>query len=509
MKSIYEYFQNVLRENGAKIAVDDCVTAITFEELNQMAFVIGTALADKKEGTMNCPILVYMPKSYQAIVTFLGINYSGNFYVPIDMKQPDLRIQKIKQVTDADCVITLRNYADKLMSLGFDKNEIIVFEDALEGIEANYELIASVQEKVIDTDPLYVKFTSGSSGEPKGVVLNQRAVIDYIINFKQTIGMHSGQVSGCISPLHFDNSVHDVYGMFCCGSTMILMPDKCLMFPKELVDIVNEKKINVFWWATTAIVLLATSHVLEKHPIDHPIETVTNAGEVLQVKYYNQILPYFKGTKFYNIYGPTETAVTSSFYCIEREFKDYEAFPIGKPFPNTDIFLLDENNKKICDKEVVGEICIRGSSLAGGYYNNDEKTSLAFVQNPLNTHYPELIYRTGDLGKYNNLEELIFLGRKDSQIKHKGTRIELGEIETAVSNVDKVKENCVLYNHEKEKIVLIYSAEEELQRKVLLSEMLKHIPKNMLPDEIFYCDELPKNANGKIDRVKIKMQYCS
>ena len=507
MKSIYEYFGKILSENEDRIAIDDCTDKITFKELDQIAAIIGTAISEVNANQMNCPILVFMPKSYQAIATFLGINFSGNFYVPIDMKQPDLRIQRIKNVMEATYVVTLRSYVEKLQNLGFEKKEILVYEDIVDTVQSDRKRIELIQKKVIDTDPLYVKFTSGSSGEPKGVVLNQRAVIDYIIYFQKTIGMDNTQISGCISPLHFDNSVHDVYGMFCCGSTIVLMPDKCMMFPKELVDVINEKRINVLWWPTTAIVLLATSHILEKQNINHPINIVTNAGEVLQTKYYNQILPYFKNTKFYNIYGPTETAVTSSVYLIDREFSDNEVFPIGKPFPNTDIFLLDENRNKVVETDAIGEICIRGSSLAGGYYNNSEKTSQAFVQNPLNPYYPELIYLTGDLGKYDSEGELIFIGRKDFQIKHKGARIELGEIETAATSVEMVKECCVIYNQEKEKIVLFYSSVEEIPRKILLSGMLKQIPKNMLPEEIFYFEELPKNANGKIDRVKLKTDY--
>lgn len=509
MKSIYEYFATVLSENKNKVAVDDCKENITFGELNEIAGKVGTAIINICDSQMNCPVLVYMPKSCQAISVFLGVVFSGNFYVPLDMKQPDLRIQRIKNVMGAKCIITLQEYKEKLLELGFEKEEILTYEDVLELGHANLELIKTIQERVIDTDPLYVKFTSGSSGEPKGVVLSHRAVIDYIIYFKKIIGMDNTQVSGCISPLHFDNSVHDVYGMFCCGSTLILMPEKCMMFPAELIEVINEKNINVLWWPTTAIVLLATSRILEKKVINHNIDLVTNAGEVLQVKYYNQILPYFQNTKFYNIYGPTETAVTSSVYLIDRKFDDNESFPIGKPFPNTDIFLLTEDKKKVADIDAIGEICIRGSSLAGGYYNNAEKTGQAFVQNPLNPYYPELIYLTGDLGKYNAEGELLFIGRKDFQIKHKGARIELGEIEAAASGVEMVNECCVIYNQEEEKIVLFYSAENEIPKKILLSGMLKQIPKNMLPEEVYYYEQLPKNANGKIDRVKLKADYFS
>ena len=167
--------------------------------------------------------------------------------------------------------------------------------------------------------------------------------------------------------------------------------------------------------------------------------------------------------------------------------------------------MLDENDKLVTDKNILGELCIRGSSLAHGYYNNPEKTNAAFTQNPLNNAYPEKIYRTGDIVYYNEYGELMYKGRKDFQIKHQGYRIELGEIETAVLAIDGIFNACVLYDDENKNIVLIYEGNIE-QREILLA-LRDKLPKYMLPSKFIKLSEMPLNINGKIDRVKLRKLF--
>jgi non-ribosomal peptide synthetase component F len=162
------------------------------------------------------------------------------------------------------------------------------------------------------------------------------------------------------------------------------------------------------------------------------------------------------------MYGPTETTVDSSYYVVEREIPDEESVPIGFPCRNSDVLILNERNE-LANVNEMGELCVRGSSLALGYYNNPEKTAQAFVQNPLNKHYPELIYRTGDVVYLNELGEIIYLCRKDNQIQHLGYRIELGEIEVAVLGMDMLDNACVLYNNDKKEIVLFFSCDEKIE----------------------------------------------
>ena len=202
-----------------------------------------------------------------------------------------------------------------------------------------------------------------------------------------------------------------------------------------------------------------------------------------------------------NLYGPTEITDACTYYIVDREFTDEEPLPIGKAMPNTDILVLNDKNEPVAGEES-GELCVRGTSLSMGYYNNPEKTREAFVQNPLNPYVSELIYRTGDIVKYNEYGELIYLSRKDFQIKHMGHRIELGEIETAVSSLEEISLCCCLYDERRQKIVLFIEGELE---KAYINEKISHlVPEYMLPNKLITLEQMPINANGKIDRVKLK-----
>ena len=230
------------------------------------------------------------------------------------------------------------------------------------------------------------------------------------------------------------------------------------------------------------------------------------AGEVMPNKQLNVWRKYMPNALFSNLYGPTEITVDCLYYIVDRKFEDDEPLPIGKPCSNSDVMILNDNNEFVKDNEI-GEICVRGISLSMGYYNNPEKTREVFIQNPLNKSYPELIYRTGDLGYYNHYKEIMYVGRKDFQIKHNGYRIELGEIETAVSSIDEINNLCVLYNYSAKQIVLFYTGNKELDLKYIRTKLLSKIPKYALPTQIFYLEEMPLTANGKINRQRLHKEY--
>ena len=179
--------------------------------------------------------------------------------------------------------------------------------------------------------------------------------------------------------------------------------------------------------------------------------------------------------------------------------------PIGRPFPNTGILLLNEDGKEVTQGEK-GEICIRGTAVTMGYYRQPEKTAGSFVQNPLNKDYPEIIYKTGDLGYYNDRGELMFASRKDYQIKHMGHRIELGEIEGSVNCMEKIAGGCCIYDEEKKKIVLFYAG--EVQPAEVLAFLKERLPRYMVPGVLRQVDRLPLTLNGKVDRMKLKEMYA-
>lgn len=229
------------------------------------------------------------------------------------------------------------------------------------------------------------------------------------------------------------------------------------------------------------------------------------AGEVFPTAKFNYWRTHLPDALFVNLYGPTEITVDCVYHIIERDLRDDEPIPIGKPLKNTSILVLDENDALVTEEGQEGELCVRGSSLALGYYNNPEKTSSVFVQNPLNTSYPETIYRTGDIVVWNKYGELVFKGRKDTLIKHSGYRIELGEIEHIVVNVLNLVPNCcALYDINRKRIVLICESNSPLHEKEFRQKLGKVLPRYMIPSVYKYIPEMPRNTNGKIDRQFLK-----
>ena len=335
---------------------------------------------------------------------------------------------------------------------------------------------------------------------PKGVTISNRGVIDYIEWIVETFPIDENSVIGMQSAFHFDNSVFDMYTAFYTGAKTMIIPEILFMYPEKLMDYMTENKISVIFWVPTVMISVANGGVLENADLS-ALKLILFAGEVMPNTQLNIWRKYLPECMYVNMYGPTEATDIATYYIVDREFSDDEPLPIGIPMSNTDILVLNDEDKLVTDDEV-GELCVRGTSLAMGYYNNPEKTRSAFVQNPLNKAVPEIIYRTGDLVRYNEYREIIYISRKDFQIKHLGHRIELGEIETAISSLEEVTLNCCLYDEKNQRIVLFVDA--QVDRDYIKERIEKLVPEYMIPGKVIYLENMPINANGKIDRIKLK-----
>lgn len=494
-KSVIEYLQRTASRFPKKTAVQDSKDKICFDELLKAAHQISVALRTLKLNRK--PIGVYIHKGCKAVEAFAGINMSGNFYVPLDVKSPDSRILSILEVLDSSVVITDREHAEKLASIC--KKTVLIIEDLL--LEMSDEIGEEdvMTDMQIDTDPVYSIFTSGSTGTPKGVVISHRGVIDYIDWAIDTFKIDETSVIGNQAPFYFDNSTLDIYLMYATGATLNIIPEENFMFPAKLIDYLNEYQISFIFWVPFALINVANFNIFEnKKP--HYLKDVFFAGEVMPNKHLNYWRKYLPDCRYVNLYGPTEITVDCTYYIVERNFEDNDPLPIGYACRNSDILILVNGVREAAVNEQ-GELCVRGSSLALGYYNDWEKTKKAFIQNPLNLHYPETIYCTGDIVYKNELGEIMYVGRKDSQIKHNGYRIELGEIETAIIGSKLVENCCVVYDFTRKKIVLFYQSTTDLDMAEFRKSVLAHIPKYMMPTEYHRVDLMKQNANGKIDRL--------
>lgn len=479
-----------------KIVYKDENKEITFSELTCSAKKIAMTLI--KKGFYKKPIVVFMDKNVKCLECFWGIIYSGNFYTPIDISMPAERVNKITETLKPVAAIVETN--DNMdAELAKVTNFVFSYEEMM-GENILDDTIISVREKIVDTDILYVLFTSGSTGMPKGVTITHRAVIDFAEAVCRTFTITEKEKIGNQGPFYFDLSVFDIYVPILSGATMYIVPPQFFKFPIRLLEYVQKHEINTIFWVPSALVLVANLRALKAVDVSC-LKKIMFCGEVMPNKQLNIWRKHLPNAMYANTYGPTETTCASTYYIVDREFGDEESLPIGRPFCNTDILLLGEDMMPV-EKGMLGEICIRGTSVSYGYYGDPQRTSECFVQNPLNREYKEYIYKTGDLAQYNDKNELIYVTRKDFQIKHMGHRIELGEIETAITGLENITSCCCVYDEQKHKIVAYIT--DEIENDYIQTECKKLLPDYMIPNKIIYIEQLPLNANGKVDRLKLK-----
>jgi amino acid adenylation domain-containing protein len=498
-RNVLEYLEQTVVRLPRKTAYANEETGITFEEVYQRSRAIGTFL--KEQEFEKEPIVVFMGKHPRTIVTFYGVIYSGNYYVPIDEEMPRHRIELIFESLKPRAVLC-DNDTIKLLETFPYHGKVYSYEDMIK-TPVNNDDLQLIRDRQIDTDPIYIVFTSGSTGVPKGVVACHRSVIDYIESLSEVLQFNEDTVFGNQTPLYVDACLKELYPTLKFGATAYLVPKNLFMFPLKLVEFLNEYKINTVCWVVSALTMISAFGALEKE-VPKYLHTIAFGSEVFPIKQYNLWKKHLPNARFVNLYGPTEATGMSCYYEVNRDFELDEMIPIGRPFRNTQILLLDEKNQ-IPKQGEEGEICIRGTSLTLGYYKNFEKTNEVFVQNPLNTAYPELIYRTGDLGKYNERGELLFVSRKDNQIKHMGHRIELGEIEIVANQMEAMKSACCIFDNVKKKIILYYVGEHTTAQ--VANYLKEKLPRYMIPNVIETLEEMPLTSNGKINRVLLKEKY--
>ncbi len=494
--NVLEYLEHTVRKLPNKIAYANEQFSITFQEVYDEGRAIGTFL--NREGIYKQPVVVFMDKHPKAIVAFYGVVYGGNYYVPIDEEMPLLRIELILKNLNPKAIICDEKYKSLVETL--DYTGAVYIYDEIKGTSIEESVISKVRDAAIDTDPIYIVFTSGSTGIPKGVVACHRSVIDYTESLSEVLGFNENTIFGNQSPLYFDACLKELYPTLKFGATTYIIPKRLFMFPIKLVEFLNEYEINTVCWVVSALTMISAFGAIPK-VVPKYLHTIAFGSEVFPIKQFNIWRKTLPSAKFVNLYGPTEATGMCCYFEVNRAFEEGEVIPIGRPFKNTEIILLDKENNMPSIGEM-GEICVRGTSLTLGYYNSFEKTHQVFVQNPLNHVYPELIYRTGDLGKYNEDGELIFVSRKDYQIKHMGHRIELAEIEVNVNMIEGIKSSCCIYYKEKEKIVLYYVG--EISTNTVITSLKQRLPRYMLPSYIEVLETMPLTANGKIDRVYLR-----
>lgn len=483
-----------LLDRAARLYPDNLALAFGDERISYFEYASrANALATQiiKRGLKKQPILVLLPKGIDTLVAFLASLKSGNFYSILDEKTPIARIKTVCDKLNPALIITSEDIYKNYKELGIDT----IFTSEFSSFCADKTLLAKRADEIIDTDLAYVLFTSGSTGVPKGVGITHKSVLDYTFWVVNKFNLNQSDIFANQAPFYFDNSILDIYSSMAVGAGLVIVPNSLFAFPLKVLELLKNTGVNSIFWVPSVLVYFANTNALNS--IKPNLKRVLFCGEVMpnaQLNIWRRELP---NALYANLYGPTEITDVCAFYIVDRSFRDDEILPIGRACENTELLVFDENNRLISKDEVGvrGELYVRGSGLSVGYYNDSEKSSQAFVQNPLQSAYDEKIYRTGDIVAYNERGELICFGRVDSQIKYKGHRIELGEIEAVASSFEGVRRVACVFDGKK--LALFYEASTEILLKEYLSSRL---PSYMLPSLFVRVDRFGLNANGKIDR---------
>ncbi len=496
-KTIIAYFESTAQAFPQNIAVADSDTQVTYAQLQHDARNIACHIASHQ--IYKKPIALFMKRSVALPTAMLSVLYSGNFYVVLDYESPRQRIEKILDTLSPAMILYEEEFRDAAES--FDASILKMnYNEVLGCDQYDAQVIERVQKQTTSEDPAYALFTSGSTGVPKGALLTNLNVISYIHWFIDCFGIDQNTVFGSQTSLYFSMSVSDFYASMFTGASYHMIPKTYFAFPAKLISFMNERKINTVYWVPSALGIVAKFDLF-KYCLPQYLQTVLFAGEVMPVKYLNYWRRYLPDVQYANLFGPTETTDICTYYVVNREFEETQSLPIGIPCDNCRCFLIDPEGNEVTDGSV-GELYVSGPFVAKGYYCNPEKTDEAFVQNPLQHSYPEIVYRTGDLVHRNSYGELEYVGRKDFQIKHLGYRIEPSEIETALNAVEHVELTVCVYDASSDRLLLAYESQKELDA-VLEERAKQSLPHYMHPSLFKRFDAFPKNANGKIDRKEI------
>lgn len=502
MYHIYDYLKISADKYPDKTAFADVKKEITYcELLEKVNHAAGVLVKRVQSGQ---PVAVFMDKSVEAVTAFLAIARAGAFYVMLDIRQPAARLEQILETLQPQCILT-DEAGERKKGLLPEKLETISWDEILCD-EDDKNLLLERERQYCDTDPLYAIFTSGSTGIPKGVVVSHRSVIDFIGCFTEIFQISDRDVIGNQAPLDFDVSVKDIYSTLKCGATMQLIPKQFFSFPTKLLDFLCERKVTTLIWAVSALCMVTTLKGFD-YKIPGDIKKVLFSGEAMPLKHLRMWKAAIPDAMYVNLYGPTEITCNCTYHIVREMDFEREILPIGISFPNEKVFLLNENDQEIKKADQKGEICVAGTALSLGYYNNPQQTQKAFVQNPLNNAYPELIYRTGDLGYYQEDGLLYFSGRKDFQIKHMGHRIELGEIEHAMESLEGIDRAVCIFDEKNNRILGFYQG--EMDKKSMNRALGKLLPSFMIPNVLAKKEAFPLTKNGKIDRKELMADYES
>ena len=473
---ITDVFKSTKEKYPEKRAIADSNRALTFSQVYDLSEKISGSITSKSEF-----VGVMAHRDVYTVPMFFGVSMSGRCYVPLDPSLPASKLSKIIK----NAGIT------EVLSFNEQDGEKLEQTDA-KLLVLNENLEYNGQKTDFCSKYLYVVYTSGSTGEPKGVLKSHNAMKNFTDAYISEFSFDSDMIIGNQTPFYFDASAKDIYLMAACGATIEIIPTEHFSFPVNLVKYMNERKINFISWVPSALTIVSALGTFKEIKPEY-LKRVCFVGEAFATKHLNKWMDALPETEFVNLYGSSEICGISCFYRIPDKIDEDKNIPIGKALSNCDVKLVD------------GEIYVCSQALADGYFADEQKTANSFIQADLGSGL-ERYYKTGDIAKYDDNGLLVFMSRSDYQIKHMGHRIELGEIETAALSMDKIEKCCCLYDSKKSRIILFVQPSDpvDIQMQEIRAYLREKLSEYMLPHRVKIFEKLPLNRNGKIDRAMLQ-----
>ncbi|HEX2699657.1 MAG TPA: amino acid adenylation domain-containing protein [Acidimicrobiales bacterium] len=502
--------------NPAGVAVVDGARSLTYEGLEKRANQVANLLEELGVGPGD-RVALYLDKSLDSVVGIYGILRAGAAYVPLDPDAPVHRLAFIVQNCGVAVVLTGAEKRERwpdlcaaaptirhLVVLNAKATEVSDGDDTIvrAGLsELDSQATSAAASGAISLDLAYILYTSGSTGDPKGVMLTHDNALAFVTWAAREFSVSTDDRLSSHAPLHFDLSVFDLFAASLAGAAVVLVPRTASIFPTKLASFIAQAEISVWYSVPSILSMLALRGGLK--PGDLPVlRTVLFAGEVFPTKYLRKLMQSLPGVRFANLYGPTETNVCTWYDVPPLADEAVEAIPIGKPIDDVEVFVVGDDGRPV-ERGGTGELLVRGRTVMRGYWGDRERSAKGLVPDPLGRETGDLVYRTGDLVQQRDDGNYRYLGRRDSQIKSRGYRIELGDIEAALYAHPAVEECAViavpdeLVSNRLRAYVVRRGDASEAELARFCAERL---PGYMVPETFSFREALTKTSTGKIDR---------